>query len=349
MTARAAPMPGLLRSIEFDAFFVLALPVIAIASGLLVEARPELFWPVLSLDLWLLGYHHVISTYTRLAFDRASFNEHRALIVYLFPAVALAVTLIAVFAGLWVVVTIYVYWQWWHYTRQSEGISKAYAGRSRDRDLGNPLLRRAVFYAVPISGILAMSSRPSGLFLNMTFKQLPVPGFVVTASLVVTALLLAAWVVDQIRAYRAGKLAGPYVAYVVSHFAIYYVAYIYIKNFDHGWLVINIWHNAQYVFFVWLYNNRRFAGKPSPQHRLLSTISQNGRLWLYLATCLTLSTGVYFFIQSYVTAELQTRFALTAATVGIVVYQTINFHHYIVDSMIWKLRKAPIKKNLGLQ
>jgi len=33
---------------------------------------------------------------------------------------------------------------------------------------------------------------------------------------------------------------------------------------------------------------------------------------------------------------------------GLVIYQTINFHHYIVDSIIWKLRKRPIQATLGL-
>ena len=39
-------------------------------------------------------------------------------------------------------------------------------------------------------------------------------------------------------------------------------------------------------------------------------------------------------------------FAGLSAT--IVLYQIVNFHHYIVDAMIWKVRKAPIRKTLGL-
>jgi hypothetical protein len=27
----------------------------------------------------------------------------------------------------------------------------------------------------------------------------------------------------------------------------------------------------------------------------------------------------------------------------------VNFHHYIVDSMIWKMRKAPLRKTLGIE
>jgi hypothetical protein len=32
----------------------------------------------------------------------------------------------------------------------------------------------------------------------------------------------------------------------------------------------------------------------------------------------------------------------------LIVYQTINFHHYIVDGIIWKVRKPRVRENLGL-
>jgi hypothetical protein len=41
-------------------------------------------------------------------------------------------------------------------------------------------------------------------------------------------------------------------------------------------------------------------------------------------------------------------FTLTATMAGLIIYQTINFHHYIVDSLIWKLRKPKLRQNLGL-
>ncbi len=42
--------------------------------------------------------------------------------------------------------------------------------------------------------------------------------------------------------------------------------------------------------------------------------------------------------------------SLVAAVVApILVYQTINFHHYIVDSLIWKVRKKPLQKTMGLK
>ena len=32
----------------------------------------------------------------------------------------------------------------------------------------------------------------------------------------------------------------------------------------------------------------------------------------------------------------------------IVIYMTVNFHHYIVDGVIWKLRRKPLQQTLGI-
>jgi hypothetical protein len=34
--------------------------------------------------------------------------------------------------------------------------------------------------------------------------------------------------------------------------------------------------------------------------------------------------------------------------VVVIVYQTINFHHYIVDALIWKLRRKEVRAKLGV-
>ena len=345
---QAANHIGFLRNPQFDMFFIVGIPLIAIASGLIVTYDNNLFLPILAADLWILGYHHVIATYTRLAFDKQSLAENKALVFYLLPAVALTVILLAFYVGPWVVTTIYLYWQWWHYTRQSEGISKAYAAKSKDKQLGNPLILRAAFYALPVAGLLTISHRAPPQFLYFSLKTLPVANIVITAVYIVTAALLIMWLIEQIKAYLAGRLAVSYVAYVLSHFTIYFVAYIYLRKLDYGWLTINIWHNAQYILFVWLYNNRRFNGKPDEAQKFLSTISQNGRFILYIVTCLTLSTLIYFLLTSFLSDAVSSAFSLTATMSGLLIYQTLNFHHYIVDSLIWKLRKPKIRQNLGL-
>lgn len=338
----------LLRSAGFDTFFVVGIPLIASAAGCLAAYDNDLFLPLLLADLWLLGYHHVVSTFTRLSFDLGSFREHRSLIVYLLPGVAIAVVLLAVYVGAWAVTTVYLYWQWWHYTRQSEGISKAYAAKSRDRDLGNPTIRRLAFYAVPVAAMLVMSHRSPEEFLFFPVRTLPVSGPVMAIAGVAAAGLFLLWLAEQYRAYRAGKLASTYVAYVLSHFAVYYVAYVQIQDFTYGWLTINVWHNLQYILFVWLYNNRRFSGTANPKQRFLSAISQNGRFVLYFVTCFAISTALYLLISLYLADAMGAALAMTATMGGLIIYQTLNFHHYVVDSLIWKLRKPKIQRTLGL-
>lgn len=339
---------GLLRSPGFDFTFIIGIAVIAIATGYLVTDRPELFMPILVLDLWLLGYHHVISTYTRLVFDKDSFREHRNLVLYLPIAVAACVTALALTAGLWSLATIYLYWQWFHYTRQSEGISKAYGGRSKDKDLGNLRVARLAFYAVPLAGILHVSARNPTSFLTMPVKTFPVPAWLLGAADVIAVIALTAWLGYQFRAWLRGRLAAPYFVYMLSHFTVFSVAYIGLSNISYGWLTVNMWHNAQYILFVWLFNNRRFKGMVDDKNAVLSTLSQNGRFPLYILACLTLSTAVYFLIEHFGVGALGTWMGAPAAVAAIVIYQTINFHHYIVDSLIWKLRKNSLRAKLGL-
>jgi hypothetical protein len=329
---------------RFDLSFIVGIPALACLTGLIVIAQPHLFTPILIFDLWFLGYHHVISTYTRLCFDRKSLSEHWPLLAGLLPVVAL-VTLAAAYAlGLWIIVSVYFYWQWFHYTRQSWGISRAYRGKERGALYEDGWLDQATFYALPILGVLHRSHQDPGLFIGLELQVLPVPSALVTAAALVTCVLLGHWTIRRIQAWRQGRLAAAHTLYMLTHFAIFSAGYLAIADITHGWLVINIWHNAQYILFVWMFNTRRFQAGLDPQARFLSYISQPGRLWLYLTACILITGVIYWGV-------LRTMDVLffTGLSATIVLYQIANFHHYVVDSRIWKVRKEPIRRTLGLQ
>ena len=93
IVAMAAP------TADFDLSFIVGTTILAMVTGFAVASFPSLFLPVLLIDLWLFGYHHVISTYTRLCFDRRSFLASRALIFGLLPLVALSTILVALTVG----------------------------------------------------------------------------------------------------------------------------------------------------------------------------------------------------------------------------------------------------------
>ena len=114
-----APPTVWLRSLNFDSLLICGCAVLAIGTGSLAVVRPELFPLVLALNFFLLGYHHVVATYTRIAFDSESFRQHRSLVVWLPPIVLMGVVATVQMFGAWAVGTTYFYWQWFHYTRQS--------------------------------------------------------------------------------------------------------------------------------------------------------------------------------------------------------------------------------------
>ena len=332
-----------LRGPRFDLSFILGILGISVATGLFVTRYPEWFVPILIFDLWFLGYHHVISTYTRLCFDKKSFAESGFLLFGVLPLVAAATVAVAWFVGLWAIVTVYLYWQWFHYTRQSWGISRAYRGKDRDALYEHGWIDQAIFYSLPVLGILYRSYQDPDTFIGFQLKVIPVAEWMVWACAVPTCGLLAYWVVRRIQAWWMGRLAAVHTLYMLSHFTIFAIGYLLIDDITYGWLAINIWHNAQYILFVWMFNTRRFKDGIDPEARFLSYLSQPHRLWLYLLTSVAITGVVYWAILGTLSTVL---FAGLSAT--IVVYQIVNFHHYIVDSLIWKVRKASIRQTLGL-
>ena len=72
------------------------------------------------------------------------------------------------------------------------------------------------------------------------------------------------------------------------------------------------------------------------------TLSQPDRLWLYLFTCVGITGVVYAGILGTLQAVLVSSLSGT-----IVLYQIVNFHHYVVDGLIWKARKAPLRHAPG--
>ena len=332
-----------LHDARFDLVFIVGVLALASGSGAIVVAFPQLFWWIVVVDLWVLGYHHVVSTYTRLCFDRQSLKSHPFLVFGLLPIIALVVFAAGMTVGLWIVVTVYFYWQWFHYARQNWGISRAYRGKDPDALYEDRWADQAIFYALPVLGVVYRSDQNPGEFLGLPLVVLAVPHWLTIVCAVLTAVLLAYWVVRRVQAWRSGRLAVVHTLYMTCHFAIFAIGYLIIDDISFGWLAINMWHNAQYIMFVWLFNARRFKNGIDPRARFLSYISQPGRLGLYVLTCLAITGVIYWGVIGTLNSLFLAGIAST-----IVFYQVINFHHYIVDALVWKLRAGPVRQTMGL-
>jgi hypothetical protein len=87
--------------------------------------------------------------------------------------------------------------------------------------------------------------------------------------------------------------------------------------------------------FVWWFNNSRFREQVDPEAKFLSTISQSRHLLGYILLCLSISTGVYLVVHQTTTSYMENGLIPAAVTAMMI----INFHHYVVDGIIWKRRK----------
>jgi hypothetical protein len=220
--------------------------------------------------------------------------------------------------------------------RQGYGIARMYFRATPDgRAAGaRDLMTDLVIYLVPIYGIAARSASMGDRFLDLPVKTLVLPGGLITVLGVAAAAACMVWAGRSIAAYARGGLDTLYAGFVASHVGIFLVAYVLVDDAGIGWLAINVWHNLQYVLVVWMVNTRRYASGIDPAARFLSRISQPGRAAAYFTACLAISTIVYVIVGRFV-------YALgggMAITVG--VYMGINFHHYVVDGLIWKRRTA---------
>jgi hypothetical protein len=330
-TITTEPASGWLRSVRFDINFIVGTTVLAVVTGWVVVLDPRLFAPVLVLDLWLLGQHHVVATFTRLCFTKQDLARYRFLVFYL-PVIVFAAALAAGLGiGWWVLGTTYFYWQWFHYTRQSWGISQMYRRQAKGAADENETVSKLAFYLPPLWGILHRSWQAPDEFLGLEFRVLPVSGIVVDIVGAAAIAALAYWIVLRVVAWRRGRIAPAHTFYIASHHIVFFVGYLLIEDVTFGWLVINIWHNLQYILFVWLQNNKRFEKGIDATARAMSTLSQSSQVMRYFLVCFGIATLAYLAIQ------------LAGGAIGdvglplvVLMYQTLNFHHYIVDGIIWK-------------
>ena len=333
MLAAVAPRTipsGLLLSPRFDQLFTTGLLLVALALGGLAWAVPAALVPVLLGNLWLFAYPHVGATYTRLALDRASIREHR-FVLFVLPLLVVAATAgVARWFGIAALTTVYFGWQTYHYTKQSYGVARAYRRARGAPSEGRDRSTDAVVFAFPLWGLLhRMSQGPSQFYWNPI--RLPwVPGSVATAAGVVAAAAIISFV---LRTWREGRsLFAPEGRFVLSHVLVTVVSYVAIPEITSGWLFINIWHNAQYLLFVYAWSARRYRSGIDPARPVISWVAQPSRGLFYGLLCFAVGGGGYFLLGE-ATARLAVASALPLALIA---YHAVNFHHYLADAVLWR-------------
>ncbi len=339
---------GWLENRTFDLGLVVGITLVAALVAICAGLDPAYLQMLVMADLWLLGYHHVIATFTKLAGTASDRRHNFALIWLLFPGVLIATALLGKLHGVIAIVTLYFFWQWFHYVRQSWGIAQRYRHRAGTMPWDNQRVAEITLWSVPIWGILHRCHQNSDTFLWMPVWMPAVSLWVVQLAGLASATLVCHWILTRLRAWRRGELPVGHTLYMASHFIVFACAYILIDDITLGWLMVNVWHNAQYLTFVWMHNRQRFSAGVTPDGPIISWLSQPGltRASIYFGLCLLITTAVYTAIidgSALIENELKllgTDAGTQAIALVILFSMTINFHHYIVDSIIWKRKNA---------
>lgn len=337
-----------LRGPVFDYFFILFVPLLGISTAYYTAANPFDFKFILTVNLWLFGYHHVIATFTRIAGSVSDAKEYRFLVFYLPLMVLGIVAILAVLGTVWLIVSLYLYWQWWHYLRQSEGISKAIKFKVGSRELGPEWFSRTVFYLTPLATFLIALARQPETFLGMKIYIPLIPMQLAVMLGYLAAGLWGVWFFMQLVALLKKKMRFNHFCYLISHHVIYLVAYALIEDLTMGWLAINIWHNLQYIIFVWHYNTNTYKGGFDKARPIISWLSQPHRAIIYFAACLIVTVLIYKLVN-YGVSSIASHTILPILPITIIAYMTINFHHYIVDTVIWKIRNPKVRQSIGIE
>ena len=145
---------------------------------------------------------------------------------------------------------------------------------------------------MPLWGILHRCAEQPEEFLYQPIWLPPVPLVVVQAAGLASGVLWSFWFYTRVQAYRRGELPLGHTLYMLSHLLVYLGGYLLIEDIGSGWLLVNVWHNVQYLAFVWLHNRRRFATGIAADAPVLSWLSQAGygRATLYYLACLAVAT-----------------------------------------------------------
>lgn len=270
-------------------------PWILVGLGALaVHIHPVSLTLLFSLNVWCLSMPHSFSTYTRHDLRSASVAM-RALILFIIFFILLNITMNRM--GFVTIYSFYFYWQQFHYTKQNMGIG---IWKKQNRTQKELLIDYAFYFLTSILSIAASFSDGGIQFFGyslinpftiLTFNPHYVIGF--------NLLILILYIYQRPLAWKMA----------ITHSLIYSLAYLLLNNFVLGWILLNIFHNSQYLIFM--------KQEESNLHFLL------------YAAALT--------IAIYLVLHVDTLISLTIA-----IMLSLNFTHYVFDTFIWK-KKFRIK------
>ncbi len=293
---------------------------------------------------FLFGIPHLAATYYRVYLDRRELRAHRVLAIHT-PIVLfiLILQLVIYLPQEWqpLFFTVWFHWQWWHILRQQYGVARVYQRRQRtSRPELDYWIDLSAIYLIPIWGLANRSNQwweavragKPAPFLNGEMWMLPLDAVFVWILGVLSVGSAAVFLVRQLQLYRAGEFSLAKFLMILSGMATFGVSMTLIPDFKWGYLALSLWHAVQYIFFVWNYETRKYRAGVDPEAPVASWLVQPGRIWAYLLFLYVVTALIGGALES-----LKSEAQLLPLFVAVML--TLNLHHYLIDTFIWRVRK----------
>jgi hypothetical protein len=253
---------------------------------------PTSFNTLFLINIWLFSLPHTFSTFSRS--DRRS-TKQIALTTTLILFFLISVLTVSNVSGVVFLYSVYFFWQQFHYGKQNFGLANW-------QRVGRPNFLDKMFYLsiVALSLVGLLSDGPQAFFgyaLYSPFTQTISKVSIFSSMFALNILYLV---------FRPKQLV-----HALSHTLIFSFAYLYCEHFALGWLLMNVFHNLQYLKFMKSYEEK------------LS----------FLRVPLVLTLLLYI-LQFHVFKGL----IFLSLPLGLSLMLALNFTHYTLDGLIWKNR-----------
>lgn len=262
----------------------------ALLVYLLTRITPTSFTTLFLINIWLFSMPHTFSTFTRS--DRRD-PKKVALTLSLLMGFLISVMLFTQMSGLVLLYSVYFYWQQFHYGKQNFGLAQWESTK-------RPGLIDQGFYLsiVGLSLVGLLGGETQSFFGYALYFPWKFSVSALSIFFIMSAITIGYVLHRPEQKYHA-----------IGHTLIFSFAYLFCEHFALGWLVLNVFHNLQYLKFMKSFEK---------QYRFLLVP--------------IILTGTLYILQFHVFKG----FILFSVPLSLGLMLALNFTHYTLDGLIWK-------------
>lgn len=302
---------------------LLVLPVALIGR----LAFDELYTILMTVYSLALGFPHVVATHLRLNLDEDC-RSRFAWLSWKAPLVIAGIVAILVVALKWLPYVVFAWFalQTWHANRQNYGIMRRYIrmAQSEPSALVNKTAGALIElfpWAPVLYACMWQDTNYQGYTIAFPALQWLVP---LSAPLWTAAMvLLGVYLACEIREIRAKRFVPGRFLCCVAGSTVSILAWMVSDDLSWGYLVTSLWHSLQYVVYVQAFRSRPPEGASTAKLPLLKYIGLLFGIGVILSI---LFRGMSYYVPA----------------IFAVIHLSMNFHHYLSDTLIWRRQPKPI-------